>query len=95
MIVTEVRGRLNFSNAEACLAAAEAGLGIARVPSFVAGDSLRVGTVRSVLSEYEDQPRGLYAVYPPGRHLALKVRVLVDFLANAFRGQPQWDKGWM
>lgn len=95
MIVTDVRGRLNFSNAEACLAAAEAGLGIARVPSFVAGASLRAGTVRSVLSQYEDQSRGLYAVYPPGRHLALKVRVLVDFLANAFRGQPQWDKGWM
>lgn len=94
MIVTEVQGRLNFSNAEACLAAAEAGLGIARVPSFVAGASLRAGTVRSVLSQYEDQPRGLYAVYPPGRHLALKVRVFVDFLANAFRSPPQWDKGW-
>ncbi|MBU4115519.1 MAG: LysR family transcriptional regulator, partial [Gammaproteobacteria bacterium] len=53
-VVTEVRGRLHFSNAEACLAAAEAGLGIARVPSFVAGASLRAGSVRSVLSRYED-----------------------------------------
>ncbi|KPF45850.1 LysR family transcriptional regulator [Rhizobium sp. AAP43] len=94
MIETDVRGRLNFSNAEACLAAAEAGLGIARVPSFIAGASLKAGTVRSVLTQYEDVPRGLYAVYPPGRHLALKVRVLVDFLADAFRGQPKWDKGW-
>ena len=34
------------------------------------------------------------AVYPPGRHLALKVRALVDFLAERFRGEPEWDKGW-
>ncbi len=93
-IAVDVRGRLHFSNAEACLQAAEAGLGIARVPSFVAGASLRAGTVRSILSGYEEEPRGLYAVYPPARHLALKVRVLVDFLADAFRGQAKWDDGW-
>jgi DNA-binding transcriptional LysR family regulator len=94
-ISAEVKGRLHFSNAEACLAAADAGLGIARVPSFIAGDSLRAGSVRTVLNQFEDEPRGLYAVYPPARHLALKVRVLVDFLAAAFRGQPKWDDGWM
>lgn len=93
-IVTEVRGRIEFSNAEACVAAAEAGLGIARVPSFVAGARLRLQALRPLLSDFEDEPRGLYAVYPPARHLALKVRVLVDFLADAFRGQPVWDKGW-
>jgi DNA-binding transcriptional LysR family regulator len=91
---TDVQGRLHFSNAEACIAAAEAGLGIARVPSFVAGARLRAGTVSPVLGDYEEESRGLYAVYPPARHLALKVRVLVDFLANAFRGQPEWDDGW-
>ncbi|MGV2077337.1 MULTISPECIES: hypothetical protein [unclassified Rhizobium] len=37
---------------------------------------------------------GLYVVYPPARHLALKVRVLVDYLVTAFRGQPKWDDGW-
>jgi len=93
-IVTEVRGRIEFSNAEACVAAAEAGLGIARVPSFVAGARLRLQAVLPLLSDFEDEPRGLYAVYPPARHLALKVRVLVDFLADAFRGQPVWDKDW-
>ncbi len=93
-LVTEVRGRIQFSNAEACVAAAEAGLGIARVPSFVAGALLRLHTVHPLLIDFEDEPRGLYAVYPPARHLALKVRVLVDFLADAFRGQPGWDKGW-
>ncbi len=89
-----VNGRLRFSNAEACAAAAEAGLGIARVPSFVVGARLRAGTLRPVLRTGEEEPFGLFALYPPGRHLALKVRVLVDFLANCYRGQPEWDQGW-
>lgn len=93
-IAIPVSGRLRFSNAEACLAAAEAGLGIARIPSFIAGPSFRQGTVKPILPDYEDHVRGVYALYPPGRHLALKVRVLVDFLAIQFRGHPKWDQGW-
>ena len=93
-IAVPVKGRLRFSNAEACLAAAAAGLGIARVPSFMAGPYFRAGTVKPVLQAFEDRSFGLYVVYPPGRHLALKVRVLVDFLAARYRGEPPWDKGW-
>jgi DNA-binding transcriptional LysR family regulator len=93
-IAVPVKGRLRFSNAEACLAAAAAGLGIARVPSFMAGPCFRTGTVRPLLQSFEDRSFGVYVVYPPGRHLALKVRVLVDFLASRYRGKPPWDKGW-
>lgn len=89
-----VSGPLRFSSGEVCLAAAEAGLGIANTPSFIAGPRIRAGHVRVILPESEDEPHGLYALYPPGRHLALKVRVLVDFLANCYRGEPVWDQGW-
>lgn len=82
-----VSGRIRFSNAEACLRAAEAGLGIAHVPDFVATESLRAGRVRAVLGDHADTPLGVFALYPPGRHLAVKVRVLVDFLAKHFQGQ--------
>ncbi|MFT4150740.1 MAG: LysR family transcriptional regulator [Paracoccaceae bacterium] len=92
--VAPIRERMRFSNAEACVIAAEAGLGITQVPSFVAGDGLRAGRLRIVLPEVEPDPRGLFVIYPPGRHLAGKVRVLVDFLAMCFRGLPDWDKGW-
>lgn len=89
-----VTGRLRFASGEACVAAAAAGLGITRIPSFVAGQCLRDGVVRPVLAAFEAEPVGLYAVYPPTRHLALKVRVLVDFLASCYRGSPSWDQGW-
>lgn len=89
-----VRGRLRYSNAEACLNAAEAGLGLACVPSFVAAAALRAGRVRQVLPTFEAAPFGVHALYPHSRHLAAKVRVLVDFLAERYRGTPPWDKGW-
>lgn len=89
-----VRGRLRFSNAEACLAAVEAGLGIARLPSFIAGPSIRAGRVTRLLAGTEGPPRAIHALYPPGRHLAARVRALVDFLARHYRGTPDWDSGW-
>lgn len=89
-----MKGRLQFSNADACLVATLAGFGIARLPSFIAGPCLRDGRLISLLTERGYDDYGIYALYPPGRHLALKVRVLVDFLTAAFRGRPDWDKGW-
>jgi len=89
-----VQGRLRFSNPEACIAAAVAGLGFARVPSFIAGPRLARGELTQALGAFELQPSGLFVVYPPGRHLAARVRALVDFLSERFRGVPAWDQGW-
>lgn len=93
-IAVPVTGRLRFSNADACLIAAASGLGITRIPSFIAGEFLRQGRIVPVLAAVEVAPLGLYAVYPPAHHLALKVRALVDFLAKRYQGEPAWDRGW-
>lgn len=89
-----VGGRIHYSNAEACLMAAEAGLGLACVPSFIAGETLRAGRTRRVLQTFETEPYTVHALYPHSRHLATKVRVLVDFLVERYRGTPHWEKGW-
>lgn len=89
-----VNGRFRFSNGEACLMAAEAGLGIARIPSFIAGESLRSGRLRPILRDDTEDAHTIHAVYPAARHLAVKVRTLVDYLAGCFRGEPEWDRGW-
>ena len=89
-----VGGRIRYSNAEACLMAAEAGLGLACVPSFIAGEALRAGRTRRVLQAFETEPYAVHALYPHSRHLATKVRVLVDFLVERYRGTPHWEKGW-
>lgn len=85
-----VRGRIRYSNAEACVRAAEAGLGLARAPAFVAAEAIRAGRVRPLLEAFETEPYGIHALYPHSRHLAAKVRVLVDFLAARYGGTPAW-----
>lgn len=89
-VAVNLTGRLRYSNAEACLSAAEMGLGIAHLPDFVVAGALAAGRVRSLLCDFTDQAGGIYAMYPPGRHLAAKVRVLVDFLAARYRGVTDW-----
>ncbi|NMP25587.1 LysR family transcriptional regulator [Rahnella sp. SAP-1] len=89
-----IGARLKFSNADVCLQAACAGLGITRVPTFVAGDRLRSQQVIPLLTQYEVPPLGLFALYPPAKHLARKSRTLIDFLVEALSGQPAWDQGW-
>ena len=93
-IAVPVEGRLRFSDAQVCAAAAEAGMGILRGPSFLVGEAIRAGRLRPILAPYEPEPLGVTALYPPARHLTLKVRMLVDHLAAAFRGEPRWDAGW-
>ncbi len=83
-----VRGRLRYSSPDACLDAAEAGLGIARSPEFVAAPSLAAGRTLSLLEDFEEPPFGVFALWPPGRHLAGAVRALVDFLAERYRSPP-------
>ncbi|WP_337918616.1 LysR family transcriptional regulator [Pseudaminobacter soli (ex Zhang et al. 2022)] len=89
-----VNGRIRYSNAEACLQAAEAGLGIACVPGFVAGDAIRGGRVVRILQAFETEPYGVHVLYPHSRHLAVKVRLLVESLVERYHDTPRWEAGW-
>jgi DNA-binding transcriptional LysR family regulator len=93
-IEVRVAGRLRFASPYICLAAAGAGFGIARAPAFAAAEDLRSGRVVTLLTKYEPEPATVYAVYPHARHLASKVRVFVDFLADRFAGEAEWHRGW-
>jgi DNA-binding transcriptional LysR family regulator len=92
--VKSVTGRLHFANAEACATACKAGLGVARTPSFIGGPQFRAGKLVPLLGDWEEEPYGVHVLYPRARHLALKVRALVDFLVAQFQGEPVWDRGW-
>jgi DNA-binding transcriptional LysR family regulator len=79
------------NNAEVLRDAAIAGRGIALLPTFIAGDALREGALQRFLEGYQAPPLHLYAIYPPTRHLAVKVRLFIDFLVERFSRQPQGD----
>lgn len=87
-VAMPIRGRLCFSNTEACLQAALAGLGIARLPGFIAAPALQRGDMIALLEAFAAPPLGLFALYPPARHLAQKTRLLIDYLADYFRQHP-------
>ncbi|HVI33260.1 LysR family transcriptional regulator [Phenylobacterium sp.] len=89
-----VHGRLSFSGAEGCVAAARLGFGIIRTPAFAAAEDLRAGRLVPVLCNFEPEVIHVHAVYPHARHLAAKVRVFVDFLAKRYAGEPEWHQGW-
>lgn len=93
-VPVSVSGRIALSNGEACLTAAERGLGVACLPSFIAGLAMREGRLLSLLPDAEAPALGVHALFPPARHLAAKVRALSDFLSDYFKGKPEWDEGW-
>jgi DNA-binding transcriptional LysR family regulator len=76
------------NNAEVLRDAAIKGRGVALLPSFLAAEALRTQALRSFLSDYSAPPLTLYAIYPSTRHLAVKVRLFIDFLADRFSGSP-------
>jgi len=92
--MVSVDGRIRYSNAEACVQAAELGLGFACVPAFVAGEALRSGRLIRLLPSFEADPYDVHVLYPHSRHLAAKVRLLVDFLSERYRQTPHWEQGW-
>lgn len=89
-----VHGRLKFTGADACVSAASAGFGVTRTPAFAAAGELRAGRLVPVLCQHEPEVIHVHAVYPHARHLATKVRVFVDFLAERYAGEPDWHQGW-
>lgn len=81
------RWTLCANNAEVLRDAATAGRGIALVPTFIAEAALKAGKLRALLDDYQAPPLALYALYPPTRHLAVKVRLFIDYLVETFARQ--------
>ncbi|HEX5213057.1 MAG TPA: LysR family transcriptional regulator [Pseudolabrys sp.] len=93
-IKIEVPGNLVANNGDALRAAAVAGQGIIYEPTFVVADDVRAGTLVEIrLTEPTMELGGIYAVYPPERNPAAKVRVFIDFLLERFGPVPPWDRG--
>lgn len=59
-------------------------LGVGRIPLYTAQPFLDAGRLQLIFEEQEAKVLGLYAVYPPSRHLTARIRVLIDHLKEQF-----------
>lgn len=88
----EVKGNYQVNNSDALREALLTGLGIARLPSFIAGNDIKQGKLIPLLSDYQMPYKNLVALYPERQYLAKKVRVFLDFLDEYFdKNSPYWD----
>ncbi|MES2128388.1 MAG: LysR family transcriptional regulator [Pseudomonadota bacterium] len=84
-VTVTVPNRLSINNSAAVLAAVQAGGGIGLVSDFVAASAIAEGRVQQVLPAWrfgKQHTRSIHAVYISGRHIALKIRAFIDYLAN-------------
>jgi DNA-binding transcriptional LysR family regulator len=88
----QVPSKLCTNNAEVLRDAAVSGRGIALLPTFIAGPDLRRGRLTAILAGYRAPELSVCALYPPTRHLSMKVRVFIDFLVERFGDKPYWDE---
>ncbi|MGC3940302.1 LysR family transcriptional regulator [Roseobacter sp. EG26] len=88
----KTKGRFRVNNSHALSTTLVAGMGIGRLPTFIAGSYLAAGRLRHVLPNFAMPEQALYAVFPERRHIPVKVRAFVEFFADYVgRDIPYWD----
>ncbi|WP_309684746.1 LysR family transcriptional regulator [Polaromonas sp.] len=75
---------MHTNSGDTCRAAALAHQGVILQPTFLVGNDLAAGTLVELMPEFRSIELGIYAIYPTRKHVAPKVRALVDFLAEHF-----------
>ncbi|GLQ30850.1 LysR family transcriptional regulator [Litoribrevibacter albus] len=89
----EVSGNYQVNNSEALREAMIQGVGIGRLPTFVANPEIKAGRLVKLFPDYEMPGKTMYAVYPERQFLPAKVRVFIDFMSEKFGGDiPYWDE---
>ncbi|ASP33384.1 LysR family transcriptional regulator [Labrenzia sp. VG12] len=82
--VVRMQGAVTSNSPAALAQMAIGGLGIAMSPFYPVETALREGQLERVLPDYATDTYGVYALYPPNRHLTRRLRALIDHLAAEF-----------
>ena len=87
-----LEGNFEANSADAIYHAALAGVGVARLSTYLVGDDLRAGRLVRLLPDQPSEGSELFAIYSEKRNLSPKVRVFVDFLVGHFGPVPPWER---
>jgi LysR family transcriptional regulator for bpeEF and oprC len=73
-----------FSDVQACMTAALAGLGITQIPAFLLQEPLAAGGLTRILPDCGVDAIDMFAVYPQSRRHSAKVQAFVGWVAELF-----------
>ncbi|MBK1698186.1 LysR family transcriptional regulator [Rhodovibrio salinarum] len=82
-----VDGNLRANSADAIYHAALAGLGVARLSTYLIDNDLQSGRLVRLLPDYVQEAGSITAIFANRRNLAPKTRVFIDYLAERFVGR--------
>lgn len=90
-VTIKVSGRLECNDGAVLHSWALAGYGLAWRSLWEVESDLRCGRLVSVLDDFAAPTMGIYAVFPQRRHLALRLRLLIDHLKNHYGRADYWS----
>ena len=86
----EAQGRFEGNSTDVVYRAALAGIGIARLPFYMADRKFQSGELIHVLPEYAPASTDIAIMFAEKRNLAPKTRAFIDFLVRQFHDIPEY-----
>ncbi|MFS2159312.1 LysR substrate-binding domain-containing protein [Pseudomonas sp. Pseusp122] len=79
-----IHGRhiLAVDDGNAYLAAGLAGMGVLWLPDYMAREHLARGELVALFEDWQLESMPLYVAFPPNRHISLKLRVFIEWIAG-------------
>lgn len=90
-IAVPIQSCLCSNNGDVLRFAAVNGVGVAMLPTFIAGPDVRAGRLQPVMCDYPAVDLAIYALYAANRFLPAKSRLFIDALVERFAHEPDWD----
>ena len=84
-VAVRAEGPLSANSGDALMPALVAGLGIARLPAFILGETMASGALVEILPDWRPAPIGLHLMTPPGTLRPARVEALIDFISRRLR----------
>ncbi|MDX1721838.1 MAG: LysR substrate-binding domain-containing protein [Pseudomonas sp.] len=79
-----IQGRyvLAVDDGNAYLAAGLAGMGVLWLPDYMSAPHVAQGELVPLFEEWRLDPMPMYVAFPPNRHISIKLRVFIDWVAE-------------
>ncbi len=87
-----ITGNFDTNSTDGLFQATLAGLGIAKLSTYLVNDAIRDGRLVRILPDYVEDKSEMLAIFPNKRNLSPNVRAFIDFLTGHFGPVPPWER---